>query len=366
MSGPVAQFFVDYASLLTPANYIGRSADKESRYVMADRWQATTGMSLPNSRGGPATWTNFTVTFFSSVAAPGIGGAEPIRIKLAGTSYQKDPLTGAAVQSTARVFFHQYEFLDFAFGAPEKGTFDIPAHIQQPCLQRSALPSNFGTGPLPRKPALVLPVAEGGDATTAPSARSLANSFAALLEAKVWPNSTGEDVRQSPTVYVVEWSLDRAKNRESIRRLQADGSVQQQIVIYESFPTKGTAHTQGKDGACTSVAFDTTTATGSAAAAAANAPLLWSHFSGALQSALVADPEVSKVGAPGSLAFVSANSFDIQSERGVVADRFSTGRNATAAVKLSYSSEFFQTNAGWSVDQHTGLRPLHCAAHTPQ
>jgi len=70
MSGPVAQFFVDYASLLTPANYIGRSADKDSRYVMADRWQATTGMSLPNSRGGPATWTNFTVTFFSVVAAP--------------------------------------------------------------------------------------------------------------------------------------------------------------------------------------------------------------------------------------------------------------------------------------------------------
>ena len=96
-SRPTSAFFTDNAALFNPLDYVGQSADAESRYIPSDRWQTLTEFRRGNSS------SSIVATWYSSVPALGFP-AVPLRIRMAGANWQWDPTTNRSIVDSARVF----------------------------------------------------------------------------------------------------------------------------------------------------------------------------------------------------------------------------------------------------------------------
>lgn len=79
------------------SDYVGSNNDQDSRYIPSDRWQSSVHFFRGNSV------QRLTATWYASQALPGVD-AVPIRIRVAGASWQLDPLTNRSIADSARVF----------------------------------------------------------------------------------------------------------------------------------------------------------------------------------------------------------------------------------------------------------------------
>ena len=355
MSGPSSSFITRFSNLLNAADYVGRAADADSRYVLTDRWQTVSTLETGNNTGvgsGRRSIESFVTTWMMTVAAPGIP-AVPLRVRVSGSNFQRDVVTGDPDLTTARVFSHVYDFIRWETGTPAPETFTIPAAILPGCQTVTRQPHTFEAQfrPQPSAATIVPPV----KTPPFPQAPSLGASFSAVVEAKIL--RPGSSV---PTVYSVSWKLDRSRIpvRERITVLgNTPDTTTTQVMLYDSFPNSGRIWTLKADGSCAMAPMSESYTNGALSGGA----YLWSAFSGALLDAMVFDPEVAAaaaatpaIPAPAGFSFAYEPRRDLamEADRGLRCDVYTGARVAasspsTSSTFVNYTSRFFTAGEGW-------------------
>jgi hypothetical protein len=350
---PSSILFTENESLFEARNYVGRAADSTSRYLLTDRWESSYGVAWADG-----SFSNFTAIFMSSVAQPGLA-SEPVRIQVNGVSYRKDT-NGEVIPGSTQVFFHVYDYTNFLMGVPDASLFTVPTSIAPHCMNVPALPGSLNFT-LPTSYTLPHPISF----PPYPDAPELSKSFAALVEAKV--SSTSEHGILVNEVYTIEWNLDRNNNREVVQRIAPNKWVNSstQIILYDSYPGKGSVYTVLNDGTCTLDKFNKVVPSGPAPIVSTPGTL-WNLFSGALLTALLIDPQVPFLvppipANPGFLAFQLNSDLGIENDRGIVCDKFKAARGDVtgASDQMGYTSQYWTADPSWTyVGSTSQQRPV--------
>jgi hypothetical protein len=353
MQQPALRYFTQFSSLFNNnKNYVGRGSDANSRYILADRWQVATGYTSGNNF-----ISNFSIIFYISVPAKGID-AVPLRISLSGYSAKLNETTGEIIQNSVQVFSHVYDFINFYQGPILASEFFLPQNIiENGCQIVDVYPSIFNLT-IPQTP---FNTPKPDSTPPLPSATPLSSvGFNTLLEAKIL--TPGQLTANE--VYTIEWKMDKSNSigpigekiitKERLTRLAPKEKDQStQIIYYTRYPSQGNSFTLLNNGTCTFAPFNTSAGIEIEESDGSDISLpaaLWSEFQGALLSALVLDPLVNFWrNPPGYLHYKTSNELDleIQSDRGIACDVYTTSRISTNPDGMSYSSIFYENIPSW-------------------
>jgi hypothetical protein len=347
-NAPLSSFFAQFGSLFDAAHYVGRLADPHSRFILADRWQTRTG-SVTNN-GGVTTTSNMSATFYASVTQAGIA-AVPLRIHLTGFHAQLDSSSGALVPSTARLYTHVYDFLDFELDQPAPSWLEKPATLYCEIVDR--FPSNIFNTSLPSSDYVVPEPLQTPPFPQVTALRTSSPPFHALLEAKIRAGRPVTDSDSLTEVFTLDWRLDRARGLERIQRLAPAPHDQVTVIVeYETYPTQGHVYTLRRDGQCDMETFGAAheKLPDNVTLAERNPAALWALFDGALLQSLLLDGDVTNAATPGFLTYQTSSDFLVEQDRGIACDTYTSSRGDPHATPdaMSYKSRFYTSAPGWT------------------